>query len=75
MKPYRQITFEDRYTLGLQVAARLYFATPHHSWERGTHENTNGLIRQYLPKRVSMAHVTQGDCERIAECACQTRYR
>ena len=75
MKPYRQITFEETYTLGLQVAARLYCATPHHSWERGTNENTNGLIRQYLPKRVSMAHVTQGDGERIAECACQTRYR
>jgi len=43
-----------------------YFATPHHSWERGTCENTNGLIRQYLPKRQSMAHVSQGDCDAIA---------
>lgn len=43
-----------------------YFATPHHSWERGTNENTNGLIRQYLPKRASMAHVTQELCEEIA---------
>lgn len=44
----------------------IYFATPHHSWERGTSENTNGLIRQYLPKRASMARITQRDCDRIA---------
>jgi IS30 family transposase len=44
-----------------------YFSTPYHAWERGTNENTNGLIRQYLPKRKSMAHVTQRDCNRIAE--------
>ena len=46
--------------------ARFYFATPHHAWERGTNENTNGLLRQYLPKRTSMAQLTQHDCHRIA---------
>lgn len=46
---------------------RFYFATPHHSWERGTNENTNGLIRQYLPKGESMAGVTQSQCDTIAE--------
>jgi IS30 family transposase len=48
------------------TGASVYFATPHHSWERGTCENTNGLIRQYLPKRQSMARVTQAHCDRIA---------
>ncbi len=33
----------------------------------GTNENTNGLVRQYLPKRTRMAHVTQRDCNRIAK--------
>ena len=46
--------------------ARFYFATPHHAWERGTNENTNGLIRQYLPKRQSMASLTQYECNAIA---------
>ena len=49
-----------------QTHARFYFANPHHAWERGTNENTNGLIRQYLPKRKSMARLNQWDCNRIA---------
>ena len=44
----------------------IFFATPYHSWERGTNENTNGLIRQYLPKRTSMKHLTQGQCNAVA---------
>jgi IS30 family transposase len=45
---------------------KFYFATPHHSWERGSNENTNGLIRQYLPKGESMKGVTQEECDAIA---------
>jgi IS30 family transposase len=33
----------------------VFFAYPYHSWERGTNENTNGLLRQYFPKRSSLA--------------------
>lgn len=58
--------FHEYAALEQATGTAFYFATPHHAWERGTNENTNGLIRQYLPKRQSMAHLTQHDCNRIA---------
>ncbi len=70
--PVRTITadngteFHDYPAIERATGTRFYFATPHHAWERGTNENTNGLIRQYLPKRRSMATLTQEDCDRIA---------
>lgn len=45
---------------------RFYFAALYDSWERGTNENTNGLIRPYLLKRTSMAVLTQQQCNDIA---------
>jgi transposase, IS30 family len=48
------------------TGARFYFARPYHSWERGSNENANGLIRQYLPKGVSMAGLNQHQCNAIA---------
>lgn len=44
-----------------------YFATPHHSWERGTSENMNGLIRQYLPRTKTMRLTNQYKCNWIAK--------
>jgi IS30 family transposase len=45
---------------------KCYFATPYHSWERGSNENFNGLVRQYLPRGVSMRDVTPAQCDAIA---------
>jgi IS30 family transposase len=58
--------FHDYDKVEAACAVKFYFATPYHSWERGTNENTNGLIRQYLPKGMCMRHVTQSDCDAIA---------
>lgn len=45
---------------------KFYFASPYHSWERGSNENINGLIRQYLPKTQSMETLSQQQCNHIA---------
>ena len=58
--------FHDYATIERRTGTQFYFATPHHAWERGTNENTNGLLRQYLPKGQSMAHLTQRDCDVLA---------
>jgi transposase, IS30 family len=42
-----------------------YFATPYHSWERGTNENANGLIRQYIPKTASILDISRDDAQLI----------
>jgi IS30 family transposase len=71
-KRFKTITFDngtefhDYASIEAQHPVICYFATPYHSWERGTNENTNGLIRQYLKKGHSMEDVTQADCDLIA---------
>ena len=50
-----------------KTKATVYFANAYHSWERGTNENTNGLIRQFFPKKSFFAKVTQVEVDRVVK--------
>lgn len=58
--------FHDYEELERRFGVKCYFATPYHSWERGTNENLNGLVRQYLQKGRCLRRVTQAECDQIA---------
>jgi len=47
------------------VGAVTYFALPHHPWQRGTNENTNGLLREYFPKGTDFAEVTDEEVRSV----------
>ncbi|MCX7023238.1 MAG: IS30 family transposase, partial [Spirochaetes bacterium] len=59
--------FAKHKELAKRLGGKVYFAHPYHSWERGLNENTNGLLRQYLPKSRSFADLTEKELARIVD--------
>lgn len=57
--------FSGHESVAAILQTKVYFAHPYASWERGTNENTNGLIRQYLPKGTSFNNLDMELCKRI----------
>jgi len=59
--------FSGHKAISKALGVDFYFAHPYSSWERGTNENTNGLIRQYLPKGTEFERVNDDKCDFIMD--------
>jgi transposase, IS30 family len=60
----KEMAAHARFTIDTDVP--VYFCDPRSPWQRGSNENTNGLLRQYFPKRSEIAHYTQADLDAVA---------
>jgi len=59
--------FADHERIANELNTDIYFAHPYSSWERGTNENMNGLVRQYFPKMRSFVTITQQEIDFVME--------
>jgi transposase, IS30 family len=55
--------FAEHQTTEMLIMMAIYFANAYHSWERGTNENTNGLLRQFFPKGTDFTKITDFDLQ------------
>lgn len=58
-------TFAEHEMLERDLSMSVYFAYPYHSWERGTNENTNGLVRQFFPKGTAFQNLTTREIRKV----------
>lgn len=61
------VQFSEHETLERDLNLCVYFAFPYHSWERGTNENTNGLLREFFPKGSSFKNISKRKLDRVVK--------
>lgn len=59
--------FSSHETMAAMLNTNVYFAKPYQSWQRGLNENTNGLVRQYFPKKIPFDSITNSDLQNVAD--------
>jgi len=59
--------FANHEQIAIRLETSFYFAHPYHSWERGLNENTNGLVRQYFPKKMAFAAITDEQIQAVED--------
>jgi IS30 family transposase len=60
----KELAAHKRFTIATDI--KVYFCDPQNPWQRGTNENTNGLLRQYLPKGVDISGYSQAQLNTVA---------
>ncbi len=69
---YKSLTWDrgsemaDHQKFSMATDIQVYFCDPQHPWQRGSNENTNGLLRQYFPKGMDLSNIHQNRLNAVA---------